>query len=116
MPSNPVKGIELELSQLNPDKIYLENVRSILHVSATAASEVLEAAVRQGLLRRGVEVRCPDGYVAATADNGQELPETVNCWHEEDGRTQRVPLPTSELKKVTFYKLNDKSRAAVVHG
>lgn len=116
VPIDPLAGRAKELSNLNPDKIYLENVRSILHVSAQTAFDVLEAAVRQGLMRKGIEVRCPDGYVAVTADVGQQLPEFVRCWQEQNGKTQQVEMPTKKLEQVTFYRLNDKPRAAVVHG
>ena len=116
VPIDPVAGLEKELSHLNPDKIYLENVRSILHVSAQTAFDVLETAVRQGFMRKGIEVRCPDGYVAVTADVDQQLPKSVRCWQEENGETLQVEMPTDKLEHVTFYKLNDKSRAAVLHG
>jgi len=97
------------LSRLNPDKFYIENVRSILGVSHVAAVQICEAAVRQGLFERRVEVVCPDGAVAASADTEANLPETVRCWHEEEGLLEPEELPTKQLEKTTFYRLNDKS-------
>jgi hypothetical protein len=114
LPSDPVSGLQAELAQLDPDKIYVENVRSILHVSTSVAERVLETAVRQGVFQKGVEVRCPDGAVAATADSEKNLPRSVHCWHELDGDMEEIEVATDELSKVTFYKLNDKPDAAAV--
>lgn len=96
------------LARLNPDKFYIENVRSILGVSHSAAAQICETAVRQGVFERRIEVICPDGAVAASADIESHLPTTVTCWHEEAGHLQREELPTKDLEKVTFYRLNDK--------
>jgi hypothetical protein len=97
------------LASLNPDKFYVENVRSILNVSHAAAVQICEAAVRQGLFERRVEVMCPDGAVAASAQTESDLPETVRCWHEEDGLLESEDLPTKQLEKTTFYRLHEGS-------
>lgn len=102
------------LSQLNPDKIYVENVRSLLDVSYSNAVEILEDGLKQGWLRSGVEVRCPDGSVAASADVETDLPATVNCYTEEDGHPGEVELPTASLSKVRFYTLNDRPTSIAV--
>jgi hypothetical protein len=102
------------LSALNPSKIYVENVRSILGVSQPVAAMICEAAVRQGFLSRGVEVLCPDGTVAASAENESELPEMVNCLTEKDGELEEFGIPTKLLKVVTFYSLNEPA-TAVIH-
>lgn len=115
LPSNPLSGKEEALARLNPDKIYTENVRSVLGVSHKAALEVCERAVRQGFFRRGVEVMCPDGAVAASADSEATLPPMVRCWMEENGNFEEVELPTNTLRKVTFYRLDDQAAAAVIH-
>jgi hypothetical protein len=102
------------LSQLNPDKIYVENVRSLLDVSHSNAVEILEDGLRQGLLRSGIEVRCPDGSVAATAEVESELPPTVFCTGEEDGHPTEIELPTHSLQRVKFYRLNDRESSIAV--
>ena len=93
-----------ELSHLDPNKIYLENVRSILGVSAKKAQSVCDAAVRQGVFEEWVEVRCPDGSVPASAQNEIDLPPIVHCWIEEDGHEEEVEIDSSGLPKVTFYR------------
>ena len=111
----PTKKLSLDaLSRLNPDKIYVENVRSLLDVSHSNAVDILEDGLKLGVLRSGVEVLCPDGYVAATADTESELPLTVTCTAEEDGYPTEVELATNTLKKVKFYRLNDRPTSIAV--
>jgi hypothetical protein len=105
-PADPLKDIEIPLRELNPDKIYLENVRNLLHVSSEKALKVIDHAVRQGLLSKYVEVLCPDGSVAYTATSENDLPDHVKCWVEENNAYAVSTLPTVELNKLVFYKYN----------
>ena len=114
-PANPLSGIEDAVAKLNPDKIYVENVRSVLGVSYPAAVKICETAVRQGLFNRGIEVLCPDGSVAVSAPTENELPPTVHCWTQEGGNYEEITLATDALRKVAFYKLNDESSATLLH-
>lgn len=104
---NPLAGKEAELAQLNPQKIYVENLRSLMDVPKKAAEALCEAAVRQGFFSRKVEVMCPDGSVAATADKEEDLPAIVSCWVNEDGQVDQVDTPTASLKRTIFYQLNE---------
>ncbi len=107
-------GTEEAIASLNPDKIYIENVRSALGISHRAAVRICETAVRQGFFRRQVEVLCPDGAVAASADTEDALPKTVRCWSEDDGRLEEMELPTTSLVKVPFYRL-DEQQASLIY-
>jgi hypothetical protein len=109
IPYNPLSGKEEALARLNPEKIYLENVRSLLGVNAGQARKICETAVRQGVFERYVEVLCPDGAVAISAEDESQLPKTVRCWTEEQGEIEQVELPTDNLQKVTFYKMKHES-------
>jgi hypothetical protein len=104
---DPLAGREADLARLNPNKFYLENVRAVLGVSARRAQMICETAVRQGFFRRGVEVLCPDGVAAATAEREDLLPPVVRCWLDQDGDLEEVELSTDSLRKQTFYRLND---------
>jgi hypothetical protein len=94
------------LSRLDPNKIYVENVRSLLGISQASAVRILETAVRQGIFERRVEVTCPDGSVAASAEAEDKLPATVHCWVEENGHLEETDLPTDSLAKTVFYRLD----------
>jgi hypothetical protein len=93
------------LSRLNPQRIYIENVRSILGVNATEAIKLCENAYHQGLFGKGIEVRCPDGAVAIAADAENAIPQTVHCWVEEDGHLEEKEVLTRDLERVSFYVL-----------
>jgi hypothetical protein len=94
------------LSQLDPEHIYVENVRSILGVSSTRARLICDTAVRRGVFRRRLQVLCPDGSVAASASTKDELPTNVRCWHEIEGDLEPEYLPTSELRTLEVFELN----------
>jgi hypothetical protein len=96
-----------ELTKVDPDRIYVENVRSVLGVSYKLARRLCETAVRQGAFQRNVEVVCPSGAVAASAPSEDQLPETVRCFTDEDGFAEEIELPTKELQKTVFYRLVD---------
>jgi hypothetical protein len=113
LPLNPIAGKEELLTQLNPDKIYVENVRSLLGVSKKAAEAICEDATRVGYFKRYVEVMCPDGSVALTAETEIALPELVACIDNEYGEPEEIQIPTKTLRKSVFYKLNE--RASVIH-
>jgi hypothetical protein len=99
-------ALKTVISRLNPDKLYLESVRSVLGVSYQAALDFCEAAVRQGHFTRGFEVACPDGVIAASAGTEEELPETVTCWIKDGENIEEKELSTASLKKTVFYRLN----------
>ncbi|MCI0723401.1 MAG: hypothetical protein L0338_31225 [Acidobacteria bacterium] len=105
LPGNPLAGKEEAIARLDPNKIYVENVRRLLGVSAWMAQKICETAVRQGLFRRYIEVSCPDGSIAATAETESELPEMVQCWAQRDGEFEEAQIPTILLRKTTFYRI-----------
>lgn len=93
------------LSALDPDKIYVENVRSILRVPHGVALRICELAVAHGVFTKMVAVECPDGSEAAAAESEENLPATVTCYAETDGFLREVEFQTNALQKVTFYRL-----------
>jgi hypothetical protein len=99
------------LLQLNPHKVYVENVRSIMGVSSREAEKILEIAVRQGAFKKLVELSCPDGTVVASAEREEDLPPTVRCWREDDeGRLEESYVDSHSLRKSTFYRINERKR------
>lgn len=114
-PSDPLADLGEVVSRLNPDKIYIENVRAILGTSHNKAVKICETAVQQGLFNRGIEVLCPDGSVATSVRIEDELPPEVNCWIEVDGQFEEKTIPTSSLDKITFYQLSSNAPSALIH-
>jgi len=90
---------------LDPDKIYVENVRSILRVPHGVAVRICELAVDHGVFKKMIAVECPDGSEAAAAESESGLPPTVTCYTDDGGFMSEVELNTDTLRKVTFYRL-----------
>lgn len=94
-----------QLAKLDPNKIYVENVRSALRVSTRQAQLYCDTAVRQGLFESYIEVLCPDGATAVSARTEGEIPPMVRCWAEYEGHLSETTISTSALEKRTFYRL-----------
>jgi hypothetical protein len=98
------------LLELDPNKIYVENVRSILGVSHGEAVRILETAVRQGAFKKMIEIQFPDGSVAASAEHEEELPAFVHCWREDDeGHLEEAEVESQSLRKNVFYRINERT-------
>jgi hypothetical protein len=115
LPATPCAVNAEAIAQLDPNKIYPENVRSVLGVSTGSAERICETAVRQGVFSRFVEVSCPDGAVAISAPTEAELPEMVSCWQETDADYEEVEFSTRDLPKRVFYRMNDVEATAGPH-
>jgi hypothetical protein len=112
LPVEPLHIKEEALTELDPNRIYVENVRSLLDVSYKTAEAICETATRQGLFKRIVEVRCPDGAVGAEAESEELLPDHVECWVDEEGHLEPRETETNALQKVIYYRLSESSRIA----
>jgi hypothetical protein len=106
MPASISPAALERLSELDPEHIYVENVRSILGVSSTKARLICDTAVRRGVFSRRVQVLCPDGSVAASASTREELPSTVRYWQDINGDFELEYLPTSGLSTLEVFALN----------
>lgn len=105
--SIPAHTLE-NLSRLDPNKFYVENVRSLLGVSTDKAKNLCDTAVRQGFFMTGIELICPDGSVVKSIDKGEEIPKKVNCILQVDNGYEDVEFKIDELERNTYYRLNKK--------
>jgi len=85
--------------------MYVENVRSVLGVSTETAVDACEAAVRQGLFRRRIEIISPDGSIATSASCEEDLPRTISYWKHDENEIDEVEMETSSLRKLLSYSL-----------
>ena len=91
-------------SGLDPQRIYVENVRALLGTTTWIARQICETAVRQGLFVKRIQILCPDGAAAATVDDEEELPAEVQCCREIDGESEPFTEPTARLDRLLFYQ------------
>jgi hypothetical protein len=111
LPEHAFVGYPEARAKLDPNKIYVENVRSLFRISERSAERYCETAVRQGVFSKFVELRCADGAIVATSKFDQELPKSVRCWTEHDGGYPERWIPTGDLLMTVFYRLNDEASA-----
>jgi hypothetical protein len=91
------------ISKIDPQHIYVENIRSVFGLTTPLARGLCELAVKQGIFRKAVEVRCPDDTTAAEAETIDKLPTAVSCWSEIDGNYEEEIYNTKSLKLRDFY-------------
>jgi hypothetical protein len=91
------------LSEIEPDRIYVENIRAVLGGTSWMAKLICETAVRQGIFAKKIQILCPEGG-ATTIDYGEEIPPTIPCQKDIDGTLERINEPTNRLDKLEFYE------------
>lgn len=95
------------ISNIDPGKIYVENIRSIMNVSQIKARTLCEMAVQQNLFVRKIGVVCPnDGRIIDEYDNEEQIPNFISC-HICEIESKESTFNTSNLKRIVFYKLRD---------
>ena len=91
---------------IDPQRIYVENVRAFFGVPHSLARLLLEAAVREGALERRIGVLCPrDMHIVESYSSEEAVPESVFCLACEAGGREGPEHPGRELARQTFYKL-----------
>jgi hypothetical protein len=107
LPGDPLMGGDAgALSNLDPDKMYVENVRAALRVSERRAKLYCETAVRQGVFDRWVEAIAPDDTVVVSAPSIDSFPAVVRHWVEHNGQLEEMTLNPAQLQTRIFYRLH----------
>lgn len=84
-------------------KIYVENLRSFLDLNTSEAKEILEIAVKQGILKKATQFCCETGGVLYSTETPNLLPKTLECWHLEGGDYVPKLHSASSLSQRQFY-------------
>jgi len=94
------------ISLINPQKIYVENIRAMMNVSTKKARLFCEMAVKESVFVRRIGVVCPnDQRIIAEYNDESELPDEITCKVCEIGEIDPSTFKTAELQKIIFYKL-----------
>lgn len=95
------------LEHTDPNRIYVENIRSFYGLPAFMAKFLCEMAVKKGLFTKHIGVECPnEGRLIITSDDVGKLPQVVNCPNCEALENDKYEFTLSECHLVEFYKLN----------
>lgn len=94
------------IKDIDPGKIEVENVRSILNTSRFNAKLICEMAVQENIFIKKYGLICPnDGRIIKEYDNPEEYPTTLTCTLCEDGDVDPSTFQTASLRKIEYYKL-----------
>jgi hypothetical protein len=101
------------VEETDPDKIYVENVRSFFNISTRLAKYLCALAVRQGIFRKKYAVECKNNDCNCTIkvfDTKEEIPENINCFQcELDGHSE-FSFNTNDLDIVEYYQYIENDR------
>jgi len=94
------------LEEMDPDRIYVENVRHFFSVNKDRAIEICDAAERRGLLEKWIGYEHPNHHHLVTEHPFGESPPTepfhdIQSEFDEDDKQD---FHVQELKKVVFYR------------
>lgn len=79
---NWLKRKTLDVASIDPERIYVENVRSFFGINHRFAKYLCELAVNEGYFEKQCGARCPNSdcnRIIATAGNLESLPPVVHC-------------------------------------
>lgn len=102
-------------SNIDPDRIYVENVRSLFGVPKRVARAVCDIAVEDGGFRRRYAVQCPNpdcGRVIQTFSSKEEIPEEICCDICEIDENERYCFRRDEVRVRVYYQLIEQPAAA----
>lgn len=94
----------------NPDRIYVENIRSFYNLTTPVAKTFCEMAVKENLFKKRVGVECPKcgkliGHYASEID----IPENIVCDTCQLLEEDNYNFKKSEIVETVFYQLNKQS-------
>lgn len=96
------------ISQIDTNRIYVENVRSFFHVPYRVAKLLCEMAVKEGYFRKKTALVCPNDNCKRVIKIQGKLNDdnTIKCENCDANEENKCEFNIDELQKVEFYQLN----------
>lgn len=98
----------------DPDRIYVENVRSFFNIPTRWARFLCKLAVRQGFFRRKFAVECKNSScerIIRVYDNMEDIPESIECITCELNNEEIYAFKTKDLNIIEYYQFIEPSDA-----
>lgn len=96
------------VEELNPDRIYVENVRSLLKVPARIAQFICNLAVKSGDFRKRYGVVCPNDScqrIVLSVNNVKDIPDTIECESCDAEGNEHFSFNKNQVQVLEYYQL-----------
>lgn len=94
------------MEQTDPERIYVENIRSFFGFPYRVAFLLCEAAVKEGIFEKRVGLACPKcGRILTSEEPGTPSSERLACETCMADERDQWEFARSELPTVPFYRL-----------
>lgn len=103
------------LERTDPDRVYVEDVRSFFGVTAGMARRWCKLAVREGVFEERIALLCPEHkHLLASVSSGASTDpgEQFTCEVCEEDEIRDQPYRVDELRRLTFYRLLESPESA----
>lgn len=97
------------LKNTDPERIYVENIRSFYNISFSAARFFCEMAVRENIFIKKIALTCPNsecGRIIISIDKKSDIPKEIRCEQCEMLERDEFEFKLTEKNVTEFYKLN----------
>ena len=102
-----VQGRLSILEHTDPDRIYVENIRSFYKLPYPVAKFLCEMAVKQHFFMKRVAIECPnEGRIIRIVSSKTNLPQCVKCDNCEALGKEKYEFSKGEYDVTEFYQLN----------
>lgn len=95
------------IEETDPDRIYVENVRSFFNISTKWAKYICKLAVRQGIFRKKFAVTCKNENcerIIGVFNSEEDIPDKIDCLHCEIDGKYDYSFSSNELEIVEYYQ------------
>jgi len=102
---------EQKLLEIDPDRFYVENIRSFYNLTTPIARFLCELAVKQRLFNKRFGLMCPNdgcGCMIKSYAPGEQMDELLTCKNCEILGTVPYEFRSDSLDKMTYYQLRTK--------
>jgi hypothetical protein len=95
------------IQNIDPDRIYVENIRSVLTTNTRLARYVCELAFRKGYFKKYYAISCKNdscGRVIKVYEFAESLPENIICEMCKDDGASEYLFNVDDFNVDLFYK------------
>lgn len=99
------------IASTDPERIYVENIRSFYSLTTPLARTFCNMAVKEHLFNKHFGVECPNEScqrIITSYTSKDELPEIIECEHCLLLEKDKYQFRKNEYNVIEFYKLNKK--------